>query len=715
MMIENTTIDGNTASGAMANEGGGGVFNAGGTLDITGATISNNVADGAAGSGGGILNDEGTVTATGTIISGNTAVRAGGGIEDNSVAGNMLILDSVDLLDNTASAAPGNGGGLHITGPGDSSITGGTVSGNTASLEGGGLWNGAGVMVVDGTTIDANTANGAMANEGGGGIFNNGGTLDVSNATIINNVADGAAGSGGGILNDSGVLSVTTTVLSGNTAVRAGGGIEDNSVAGNTLTLDGVDFTGNTASAAPGNGGGLHITGMGDANITGGTATGNIAAAEGGALWNSLGVMTVDGMTIDGNEAQGADADTGGGGIFNNGGTLNIINTTTITNNLATGASGSGGGLLSVDGDVTITGITFDGNAANRAGGAIELIEGTLTIDTSLLVNNDVNGTAGTAAPGNGGALHVSGNAATIDITESTIDGNSAANEGGGLWNQDGSTMNVLTSTVSGNSAAEGGGIYNNTGAITTVTRSTVSGNDATANGGGLANDGASLDLNAVTVANNTATGTGGGIQSNTSTSLKNTLVATNTAGSGIDVSGTFTSNDYNLIGTDDEGAFPEQANDIEEADAMLGPLQDNGGTTETHELLVGSLAYNAGDPADAFDDQIGQAVFAGIRDIGAFEAQDELLLIEDITTNGSGIVVYPNPSQGTANIDIPQTFGTDIRVTVIELGSGKIVKDFTAGAGNNQVQFNGMANGIYIIQVVSETTSSTHRLILAK
>ena len=126
-------------------------------------------------------------------------------------------------------------------------------------------------------------------------------------------------------------------------------------------------------------------------------------------------------------------------------------------------------------------------------------------------------------------------------------------------------------------------------------------------------------------------------------------------------------------------------------------------------------MAYNGGDPADQFDDQIGQAVFEGIRDIGAFEAQDILLAIDDVSNSGSGIVIYPNPSQGLANIDIPQTFGSDIRITVIELGSGKIVKDFTAGAGNNQVQFNGMANGVYIIQIVSEAASSTHRLILAQ
>ncbi len=394
---------------------------------------------------------------------------------------------------------------------------------------------------------------------------------------------------------------------------------------------------------------------------------------------------------------------------------MDILNGTTIINNIASGTSGSGGGLLSVAGDVTVTDSNFETNAANRAGGAIEIIDGTLTFESSIMTRNDVNSAAGTPNPGNGGGLHVTGTSSTIDILTSTITGNFAANEGGGLWNQNGTTMNIVDSTIDTNDAPEGGGIYNNGGGIVTVMTSTVSGNTASVSGAGIQNNGASFDLNAVTVANNVSSGTGGGIESTTTTSLKNTLVATNTASSGVDVNGTFVSNDYNLIGNDDAGAFPEQANDIEGADPMLGPLQNNGGTTETHELLVGSVAYNAGDPADLFDDQIGQTVFQGRRDIGAFEAQDILLSIDDIVDSGSGIVIYPNPSQGTATIAIPVQFGSEIQVTIIELGSGKIVKRFSSVTGANDVSFNGMANGVYIITVVSEKASSTHRLILAK
>jgi hypothetical protein len=56
----------------------------------------------------------------------------------------------------------------------------------------------------------------------------------------------------------------------------------------------------------------------------------------------------------------------------------------------------------------------------------------------------------------------------------------------------------------------------------------------------------------------------------------------------------------------------------------VLGPLQDNGGPTPTHALLVGSPAIDAGDPAVLRSlDQRGtvRGFFARPTDIGAFEA----------------------------------------------------------------------------------------------
>ncbi|MEZ4956228.1 MAG: hypothetical protein R2825_21900 [Saprospiraceae bacterium] len=102
-----SVIDGNTASGAGADQGGGGVFNAGGMINILGnTTISNNIANGMAGSGGGILNDVGgTLVIENTTISGNTSIRAGGGIEDNSGAATTVSLTDVSITGNATASS----------------------------------------------------------------------------------------------------------------------------------------------------------------------------------------------------------------------------------------------------------------------------------------------------------------------------------------------------------------------------------------------------------------------------------------------------------------------------------------------------------------------------------------------------------------------------------------------------------------------------------
>ncbi len=293
MDISGSDVSGNVASGVEADQGGGGVFNDGGTMTISGSTIFGNVADGEAGSGGGVLNNAGTVEITATDIVGNSSNRAGGGIEANL---GSTDLDLVRLEANTTGAAPGNGGGFHITGEGDSEIRASVIVANTAAAEGGGLWNGAGTMTVVDSHISQNTASGAEADQGGGGLFNAGGTLVVENSTIGGNVADGEAGSGGGVLNDQGTLEVSDTFFTGNTSNRAGGAIEANV---GTSELTGVRMFRNSTGDAPGNGGGLHITGAGEVTVTDGMVAFNTAAKEGGGLWNSdTGTMTVSGTTV---------------------------------------------------------------------------------------------------------------------------------------------------------------------------------------------------------------------------------------------------------------------------------------------------------------------------------------------------------------------------------------------------------------------------------
>uniref|UniRef100_UPI0036F37329 choice-of-anchor Q domain-containing protein n=1 Tax=Rhodopirellula bahusiensis TaxID=2014065 RepID=UPI0036F37329 len=611
MTINGGAISSNVASGDDASNGGGGLFNDGGTLNVIDAVIGFNVADGASGSGGGILNDGGTLTISGnTTISNNTANRAGGGIEVtggtiNTITGATISSNSAGV--SPAVAAPGNGGGIHVGGDGQLTISGGSVTGNSAALEGGGLWNGSGLMTINGTTITGNTALGDGADDGGGGVFNNGGSIEITNGSISGNVASGSAGSGGGLLNFGGSVEIAGTTISGNRANRAGGGIE--ATADSSTTLLNVALNQNNvgvspATAAPGNGGGLHITGNGSAEITGGTVNGNVAASEGGGLWNGSGTMTVDGTVIDGNAASGDDADNGGGGIFNVGGTL-VVSDATIQNNVADGASGSGGGIFNA-GTATIDNTTVSGNTANRAGGGLEAIGGSSTSIIGGSLEDNVAGPGGSAAPGNGGAIHISDDG-SVDLTEVLVDGNTAASEGGGLWNSSTGTLVVTRSTISNNVTIDGGGIFaDGDGGAVTVVSSTIASNSASNDGGGVLSEGGTVALTSVTIADNTAS-LGGGISVEAGTlSLINSIVSRNNA-----------STDSNL-----SGSFTDDGNNLVDVDAGLGTLGDFGGPTATIPLLAGSAALDAGVLAGLTTDQRGVSRPQGPGvDIGAFES----------------------------------------------------------------------------------------------
>jgi hypothetical protein len=345
-----------------------------------------------------------------------------------------------------------------------------------------------------------------------------------------------------------------------------------------------------------------------------------------------------------------ADADDGD--------TIDFSVTTPATITLTTGqlvvgksvtVSGPGADQLSVNGNaasrvfyigsgkaVTISGLTITNGA--DFGGGIFNDNSTLTVSSCTLSGNN-------SAYGAGGGIVNYGRSgsATLTITNSTLSGNSAGGGGGGIYN-DGSfsgsaTLTIINSTLSGNSAGAGGGIYNYTysgSATLTITNSTLSGNSTGGGGGGIFNNGYSgsttLTINSSTLSGNSAGG-GGGIYNDSragsaTLEIGNTILKTGASGENIvNFSGTVTSDGYNLS-SDDASGFLTATGDQINTDPLLGPLQDNGGPTFTHELLSGSPAIDAGDPSFTPPpdyDQRGPGfarVVNGRIDIGAFEVQ---------------------------------------------------------------------------------------------
>jgi hypothetical protein len=259
------------------------------------------------------------------------------------------------------------------------------------------------------------------------------------------------------------------------------------------MTVIDSTISGNSAGAGGG------INNYGTLTMIDSTVSGNSAKSDGGGIYNQPpATLTLTGSTVSGNDAANI-----GGGVFN-GGKLTLT-VSTFSGNHANANGASGGGGIYNNGTLTATNSTVSGNSAVWAAGGIANAVGTLTLNDSTVNGNS-------AFWIGGGILNDS--AGTVTVTDSTISGNRTSGNttnlgsggGGGIYNWWG-TVTVTDSTVSGNSAGSGGGMYNNggTGTVIDLTGSTVSGNYAIYDGGGIYVRGTQVSIFNTIVAGNTA------------------------------------------------------------------------------------------------------------------------------------------------------------------------------------------------------------------
>jgi hypothetical protein len=123
---------------------------------------------------------------------------------------------------------------------------------------------------------------------------------------------------------------------------------------------------------------------------------------------------------------------------------------------------------------------------------------------------------------------------------------------------------------------------------------------------------------------------------------LRNTLLAGNSAPSSPDISGAQLSQGYNLIG-DSAGSSGYTDTDLVGTadmpiDPVLGPLQNNGGPTQTMALMPGSPALNAGDPTQLGSPDQRRVVRTGGVNIGAYQASASSFLLSAPDTVDPGV-----------------------------------------------------------------------------
>ena len=196
---------------------GGAIFVSNGNkVEITGGTISNNTAD----FGGALANQEGIVSIKNVTISSNSATYYGGGIyNQNNQGDSSVTLENSTVINNTA----WYGGGIMNYGTGfvlkNNTITGNTATGYTES-SGGAVYNASGILTCENNAISNNNAS-----YRGGGIH--------SEAAVVSkndNINKNTAQSGGGVFLEAGTANLATTKVYNNKAQIAGNdyGIDSN-------------------------------------------------------------------------------------------------------------------------------------------------------------------------------------------------------------------------------------------------------------------------------------------------------------------------------------------------------------------------------------------------------------------------------------------------------------------------------------------------------
>ncbi|PTY01672.1 hypothetical protein DB346_11615 [Verrucomicrobia bacterium LW23] len=534
-------------------QNGGGILVRGGSFSMVDSRIYGNQTSA---SGGGIaLRNSVSATLSNVVIESNQAA-AGGGIYAEVP---QLSISNSRIANNTATND--YGGGVRLaSGVSTANFNNTTIFGNSAVVEGGGIYSQAADLTLVNSTVSTNTA------QRGGGIFvaDSAGSynLGLRSSIVELNVATNR---GSGIY--AGQNSVT---LIDNTQVRnngdtissgEGGGVYVN--AGTVTIQNNSAFTSNIGTV----GGGIYADAA-NVSITSSTFNTNSARfGRGGGIYSRLSTLTLAGVTMHGNTSASA-----GGGIEANSGGALIISGSTFRNNQSIGTGG--GGVFSNTGvTLDLSTSLFDNNSA-PFGGGLAVAQG--TVRTSTFINN--------TSSSSGGGIYI-GSGVVLDTV--TVAHNRAGTSGGGVFAQflSGTPARIWNSTIARNHAnGEGGGIFVSSPTVVNLSNSIVAANTA---GNAIYND------------------------------LRLQPSAANFTSGGYNIVGI---GDYGSMSSDGTTGVGY----VDNATLGLAPLGWYGGPTPTIALMAGSVAHNNGPSlaSTTFDQRGRLRLYGTAQDVGAFEAQ---------------------------------------------------------------------------------------------
>jgi hypothetical protein len=578
------------------------------------------------------------VSLTGLTVSNGRTTSTGGGIQSVS----PLTLSGVHVSGNQS----GFGGGLTLSGGGQ--IINSTFSGNRADA-GSALF----VQNIDGVRIERSTFSGNFSSDsptagvtGSAILFlaNNGsGTVTLANSTIADTSADGSAIEINSIGSSVALVELRNTIVANNgtrnfvTRLATGGSASFESLGFNlsdnyngAMTLQASDLTGDPRLGPLAPQGGtvpVHLLLGGSPALDSGSSAGSVAdqrglptpfdiggianAADGGN-GSDIGAVEMQALIVSSASDSGANTLRAAINTANNNSALADI----IFDPAALGTASFislSTALPTISSALTISGPGADLFAVRRGGGTPAFRLFTINADLPVVALSGLKLQSGNSAGGDGGAIR---SASPLTLAGMHLLGNLSQNQGGAVYlTLGGGTF--VDSTFNGNTAAQGGAI-SSFGVVIYPLRlinSTVSGNTATGNDGGILHRMelccriSRLEIINSTVTLNTGAGSGGvasvalgsgGLPGNSLVRLRNSIIAGNSAPNLVTfanggATASFTSDGYNLSNTA-MGAFLNHPTDQNSANAGLGPLQLNGGSTPTHALLSNSDALDAGD-----------------------------------------------------------------------------------------------------------------------